>query len=400
MAGEVANGGGGAPAPANQQPAGVPARAKVGQMSSMLRYADAGNQAPPSAAGVQALLNEPAPLARVAGETETGPDLGHPGDLDGFGDEQIDDGGVDAQGQSLDWDDSAPSELVDPDEYVQLKTKWDADDLAPELFEKFLPVPVQNADGSTTTLRKPVSEVITGFIRASDYSAKLAEVSEVRRQAIAGQQGQLRLMQDLSQPQTFLQAMHTLGKFEVFEAAAELYAKHERWPLEQLKQTNPAAYQLAMSRREAQKQLLIERQQRQQLEQMVRASQQQQAPQQDPMQQQVAHQLSQMLPIAAKRVGLADSPFAQQIFAGHWADLLPSLRGPLTTEFVVMVMQATKETVEKYAGQGVVQPQQNPRLPPNSGQTLPGRAASAANGNGVMPRRAKIGDMSRMLRGR
>lgn len=420
MAGEVA--GAAAPVSAQQGAAPMTQRAKIGDLRGMV------NEAPAAPAIIH--QGETAPVgpqtARRAGDTPLAfddngnPDLGHPGDLDAEArirnaqGNELDDYGI-TEPASIELDDSMQSELVDPSEYEALRSKWDADDLAPEMDNKWVELQVKNTDGSTYPLKVTVAELKEGNLRNQDYSNKLAEVSALRRQCVAIQEGSQRLMNDLSAPQTLIQAMHNLGKFEVFEAACELYATHERLPLEELKRRNPEAYQAEMARRAAVKHAqLIEQQARQALAQ---AQQQQPTQQQlDQTGQQAAHQLQQMFPIALERAGVAaakersplfkllwDEPVGngltrgEHLFGLHYGNLLPTLQGQLTTQFVCGAMQAARETCEAMVRDQT--PRNDPRLPPQNVGAAPG-GQPRVNGQAPQrqPKSAKIGDMGKLLR--
>lgn len=423
----AAGGTSGAGAAVTGAPQGAPGpvRAKISDMGKILSH---GIPAAPTPLARQEQAPQAQPQrveARVQADgfdRNGNPDLGFGGDLDGL-DSGVDGKGAeldsDGFGTDLDLDDSTMGEVVDPDEYTKLKARFDADDLDPAFDSKWIEMPLQNPDGSMSAVRRTVAEVKQGYMRTADYSNKLAEVSQMRRDVLAARQGQELLMQHLSQPQTFIQAMHNLGRFEVFEAAAEIYATQERWPLEQLKRSNPQAYEQLVARRQVEKRLLqAENQSRMAAQQAQQAAQQAQ-PSPDAQTQQIGHQLSQMIPLAMQRAGIEqakqspqfkliwDEPVAgtdktqgERIFELHWGNLLPTLTGPLTTQFVTQVMQATRETVEGISRE-TFPVRSDPRLPPPS-QGIAGRPAAPQQPgqNGRPPQRAKIQDMSKYLRGR
>lgn len=420
MAGEVA---GAAPVSAQQGAAPIAERARIGDLRSMV------NEAPAAPAIIH--QGETAPVgpqtARRAGDSPLAfddngnPDLGHPGDLDAEArirnaqGNELDDYGI-TEPASIELDDSVQSELVDPGEYEALRAKWDADDLPPEFDDKkWVEIPLTSADGSQFMERRTLGECKAGYMRHSDYSQKLGEVGQIRRQAIAIQEGSQRLLNDLSAPATLIQAMHNLGKFEVFEAACELYAVQERLPLEELKRRNPEAYKAEMARRDTVKRAQWEVQQ---ARQALAQAQQQQVPQQqlDQSGQQAAHQLQQMFPIALERAGVAaakersplfkllwDEPVGngltrgEHLFGLHYGNLLPTLQGQLTTQFVCGAMQAARETCEAMVRDQT--PKNDPRLPPQNVGAAPG-GQPRVNGQAPQrqPKSAKIGDMGKMLR--
>jgi hypothetical protein len=424
MAGEAASGGGGTAAPA-AQPAAAPAsngRAKISDMGRELSsfgpavaqpgvVAEVGPQGGPARGVPPEWMQESAP----------GPEMGQGGDLDeaasrqndGLGDE-FGDGEQDAL--VLDNEPAHSMELVDPNEYTALKAKWDADDLAPEFDAKWVTQMVKNRDGSTYPVRCTVAELKAGNLRHVDYSSKLAEVKAMRDEAQATIAGGQKLMADLSQPRSLIQAMHTLGKYEVFLAACEIIAAEEVLPALEMQKQNPRAFQEFQQRKAMERRLVAVEQARIRAEQMALQAQQQQPQQAQASEQQIAHQLQQMFPTALKQVGIEqlcaasqvfklfwNEPVGQgvtrgeQLFFLHFQNMLPSLEGPLTTQFVVGAMQAARETVEQMVRD------QAPRAGRNSPPPVQGAAprpnAAPANGQRVQNGRGKISDMQSALSG-
>lgn len=416
---------------ATPQGAPAPVRSKISDMSSQLYHGVPATPAPlvihqgreaTPVGDVQARGNKPPPL----GFDDSGnPDLGHGGDLDaeahalardadGMGAE-LDEYGNDPN--QLELDDSIPSELVDPSEYADLKAKWDADDLPAEWDDKkWVEVPITNRDGSTYLKRETIGEVKRGYMRREDYSQKLGEVSVLRNNVMAAQQGQQLLMTHLSDPGQFLTAMRNLNIMHVFEAVAEHWAKEVALPEQELKMRNPQAYQQYLNNKKLQERLIAAEREKQSALQQAQQAAQQQPPQLAPDTQQIAHQLSQMMPLALKRAGIEDvkarSPMfkliwdepvavagqnmtrGEQIFGMHFANLVTTLQGPVTTQFVQDVVEATKGTVEQLSRE------QQPNV--RRGQApaaAPAPNPGGARTNGArQPTRAKIGDMGRMLR--
>jgi len=418
-------------------PAPVAERAKISDMSRTLSHGvpaapaplviHQGREATP-VGDVQPRGNKPPPL----GFDDSGnPDLGMGGDLDaeahalqreadGLGAE------LDEYGNSpdqLELDDSAPSELVEPDEWTAIKQLMDApnaralveqDDI-PEFFDdkKWVQVPLTARDGSTYLKRMTLGEAKGGVMRREDYSAKLGEVSQMRQQVLAAKAGQDLLMQHLSDPAQFLTAMRNLNIMHVFEAVAEHWAKEVALPEQELKMRNPQAYQQYVNNKRLQEQLLAEQREKNALRQQAQQLAQQQPPQLTQDTQQIANQLAQMLPLAEKAARVAelkarsplfaaiwDEPVApgltrsEQIFQIHYNRLLPGLNGPLTTQFIKEVTLTTIDTITQLARE--MQPQRRPAV--TAAAPAPNPGGAARNGS-RQPQRAKIGDMNRMLRG-
>jgi len=437
MAGEATAAGANTGATPQGAPAPVAERAKISDMSRTLSHGvpaapaplviHQGREATP-VGDVQPRGNKPPPL----GFDDSGnPDLGMGGDLDaeahalqreadGLGAE-LDEYGNDPN--QLELDDSAPSELVEPDEWDAIKQTFTSKDVRaliesddiPEVFDdkKWTYVPLTNRDGTSFMKRETLGEVKRGYMRREDHSQKCGEVAEIRRNVLAVQQGQQRMIQDLNgPPPSFMQAMRIMNVVPQFIAAAEWYAKEVALPEQQLRSQNPQAYEQYIARKQAEERAIeLQRQANIAIQQAQQLAQQQ--PQQPgPDAQQIAHQLAQMMPIALKRARIDeakqrsasfkliwDEPVGQnqtrseQIFGIHFANLVTGLQGPITTQFVHDVVEATKETVEQLARE--MQPQRRPAV--TAAAPAPNPGGAARNGS-RQPQRAKIGDMTRMLR--
>jgi hypothetical protein len=291
-----------------------------------------------------------------------------------------------AQGDALAVDDSIMAEPISQEQYArdyqELKAKWDSPELPEELLGRLGPAMI---DGQKYMI--PVSEAFKGYQRNCDYSNKLAEVSQVRNETMQMRQGMQNLVNDLGNGETFRRAMRALGPAAVkgFHEAAKLHAIE--WnALQQMPPQQRAVYE----RNQEMEQRLY--QMEMQNQRLAMQAQQQQAQQPDRQTMYIANQLAQMAPLAMKRVGLEPSPFAEQIFQTHFANMMETLNGgDLTTDFVTQVMQATKETVDAYVAKSQQQIQQQARqLPPV--QKLPG--AAPPRGQQGVPERARLSDFN------
>lgn len=271
-------------------------------------------------------------------------------------------------------------EPVTYEQYKELLSKWEADELANELLERFV---VAKVDGQP--MRIPVREAVQGYQRMSDYSRGMGQLRAAQADVERTRAGFNRLLVDLDQGHTFLQAMRNLNKMPGFEAAAKIFAiqyakeklltPEQREVLAHSRQQEAENYQLKMR-----------------LQQLQQAQQQQpQPPNQNEMR--LAHQLQQMIPLAAKKVGLPDDPLARDFFTRHWHNLAPTLDGELTTDFVTRVMQAARESYDQAVQQAMTaQAGRPPQVPPV--QRLPGAAPVAgAQGIAGQPKRMRVGDM-------
>lgn len=386
----------------------VPARAKISDFGSV--------------------KGSPAPVLHQGVVAEVGDVGGNPGvpahmdfGTDGFEDDAgpglglAEDPPSGKKDPSLGEDDQQQPDDVDPladtqpgsAEYQALKAKWEQDDLHPELSEKWTDVTLP--DGGK--LRVQVKDLQGGFLRNVDYSNKLAQVSQLKNEVMGVRAGQERFVQHVSggDPNLMLQALGALpGAMQTFEKAAELFAVRKFEELE-LRRTNPQAYALLQREQQAMQRADQAERLAQQREWALQQAQQQAQPAPDQSTMQTAHQLQQMVPLAMQRLGIdkmqAEPTFkadwtanAEKIFELHFQNMLPSHQGPLTTEFVMSVMQATAETVQqRVASMGL--PTANPRLPPPS-QGLAGRApvpGQQGRMNGQQQPRGKIGEMGKLL---
>lgn len=293
-----------------------------------------------------------------------------------------------------------------------------ADDLAEPLMDKFV---VAQVDGQR--YRIPVREAIKGYQLHSDYSNKLREVYAFRDQLLQQEAGLQKLLRDMEQGQTFLDAMVFLNKFKGFSEAAIIYGT-------QL----DAERRMTPEQREVHKALRAQRAALQRLEIENRNLRAQSAPRQEQpqqngptneqMQQIYMQQLAHIAPRVADKLGFVPTPYAKDEFERHFQQMLPSIVGQdLTSEFVETVMRATMESVDaqlarsgfapQQAQQPAAAPQGQPRVPagsPQGGQwagqqrqrqlppvsQVPGPSQPAQQ----RAQRMRIGDFGRAIQGK
>jgi hypothetical protein len=296
-------------------------------------------------------------------------------------------------------------------EYQKLKELVDSDDLPEDwLDKKWVTKKVHGKP-----VRMTVAEAMSGHMTDREFSHRNAQLVQQQRLAQNIQQGARQFLSELEQPQSLIQAFRNMGKLGRAPDAHDINSgtglmgavailADQMYQELSLKQSNPQAYALAMQKREAEEQRWAAQQQLQQMRAQLEQQQAQQQPAPSEQEQGWMRQLSQMVPIALKRTGLTMNPTVEQIFNAHYENLLPTLEGELTTEFVTRVARATKETVDEMS-KGLPQAQRAPGQPPaGQGMARGGAAPKPVNGaaqvrgpNGQV--RMRTSDMGKALRG-
>ena len=319
---------------------------------------------------------------------------------------------------------SHEAELVSEGDYAAIKAAWDEFTSSDDLPEKYLGTKWVTATVQGKPERITLKEAVDGYQTQRDYSIKLGKVAERERACDARDAGMNRMIADLHNPQTFPQVMRVLGTYgrlhdrdqkghpiqgtgSGYLGSADLLGD-ELYEELTLRQKNPEAYARLQRERQSEARAWQIAQENQQLKAQLQQAQQQKPEELDETGKQAAHQMQQMIPLAYKAAGIdaakaADQLFAldweanaEKIFELHYANLLPTLEGPLTTAFVTMVVQATKQTVQQRAA-SVGKPVPNPNQPPiNQGLTGAPTRQGQPGSNGA-PKRAKVSDMSRLL---
>lgn len=356
----------GAPAPAQQQTA---TRMRVGDMNSILHQTPAPGAELARSDEPQWIADE-IPGVGLDGKAQT---MGVPDDQQP---EVLEASIIGENGETISWE-----------QYQAERAKWLQDDLHEEFHSKFVTAVI---DGRK--YRVPISEAVAGYQRNADYSNGMAEVAAGKRENDRTRQGFLNVLADMNGGESFLRMVRSLGKEEGFQQAAKLYAL--QWNAE--RQMTPQQRAVMDHARKLERENYQLKMQQRQLEQVT---QQQRPP--DQQQQYIHHQLSQMVPAAARKVNLPWSPLAEQQIDLHFAQMGPEhfrKGGELDTNFVMRVIMAAKETVEDtVAKSNAVLAQQMPAPPPV--QRLPGAApaGSATQQPNGKPTRMRVGDMNRVL---
>jgi len=332
--------------------------------------------------------------------------------------------GENAQAQALVVDDSQQAEVVEGEEEQQAAAQaltesdirrmldeyraWaDADDLAQPLQSKFV---IATVDGKR--YRIPVEEAVRGYQRNEDYSNKMREVYALKQQVEQQQQGLLRFLADLDEPQSFLDAMMRLNKWNSFTGAAHLFGKQ----LKAERSMTPEQRQVFNHMRE-----MRIREQRLQAEnarlqaQLGQVQQVQQQEEPGPNYQAYLQQLNYLLPRVAERIGFERTPLAMKEFETHFMNMLPSLQGgDVSSEFVETCMRAAQEAVARHMAANYVQPEPEPlpaaaaisrgpngQFAPRAQQAAPASRAAGAPAPIVQRnQRARVGEFDRGVRGR
>lgn len=343
-----------------------------------------------------------------------------------------------AEGQEA--DDSVMAQVVTADEIRQRLEEYESwkrgDDLPDPLMDKFV---VAQVDGQR--YRVPVREVIKGYQRNENYSNQLRALNELKRNLEQREAGLQKLLTDMDQGQSFLDAVVFLDKFKGFSEAAIIYGTQLDAERRMTPEQRQVHQHLRAQRAELQRLALENRA----LRGAQQSLQQQPQPQQGPSSEQVQaiymQQLKHLAPAVAQRIGFVNTPVSQLEFEKHFNARLPNIAGQdLTSEFVEDVMLAAMESVESHlrrsgyappappqppaAGPGQQgqqgQPNSQPRQPAgqrDGGQWARQQAALAAqrrgelppvsqvpgpgpNGAQQKPQRARIGDFNAGIRGR
>lgn len=360
------------------------ARARIGDFSS-----GAANAAMPSHA---TRVEQPSQRATVIDRNEI---EDWKGIEDPFSDESSD-----GQSLALAEDDSLNGELMDERQMAALHKQWEEshkrwndlsaqDDLPEDFGDKFMSVMI---DGVRE--RRPARECALGYMRERDYSNGKRELAAAWQELQARENGLARFMADLDNGQTFIEAITAIGKFKGFDEASRIYGKQVYAELQmtpQQRQVMQMNRQLDADRKALQRHNAM-------LQQQLQA-QTQQAP--APNYENLYNQLSQLIPKAGQQVGWVNDPLHEHYFNLHFTNLLPTLHGDVSTEFIAQVMRAAQEDVDiavrnsqERRAQEVVQNPQQQQLPPA------GRAAAAPANRAAVSTNPQQTDSTRRPRAR
>lgn len=260
------------------------------------------------------------------------------------------------------------AEEVDETELLRkLKTELEQDALPEALHQKTVQVKI---DGRVYDV--PIAELAQGYQRASDYSRKMREVSEIRSHVEQIQGGAQRLMQDLTTSgESLLGAAKQLGFYKALVDAAKIIGR-QRIAMQQL---SPDAQQYALQLEEISMAHEAAQRRAQQLEERMRSFQQQQP---DEAQMHMRHQLDQLVPRAFTKHKLGDYPLARDLFKSNLENLYDG--GELTAALVDAAAQATAEQLADIAQRLPQGRPANGNGNGNGAQPLPPRRAAPANG--------------------
>lgn len=321
---------------------------------------------------------------------------------------------------SLALDDSHDAEVMDPAEYERIRAMFDAPELAEPLLDKLVSAP--GPDGKPWKVS--VRQCIRGYLREEDYSRKNADLSARENAVRTARAGLERLLTQMDSSEGFINAVRVLQKWGTepdprmgrpgtgFMGACFIVGEQLAAEMV-MRDKNPQAYAEMVRRREYEQRLFAAEQRALQAENAAQQAVSQQQPQPDQEAQRTMHQLEQLMPRAlqvarVQELSTANEAFAlewkvnsEKLFALHWQHLLPTLApeqlesGP-SMDFVQLVVNATVQSCQKRAAE-MGRPVANPNAPP-PGQGLTGAPTRQGQpGSNGMPKRAKIGDMGKIL---
>lgn len=329
-----------------------------------------------------------------------------------------DDDALEVEAQVLDHEDADDEWNSRSAEYKKIVEQWNAlnagDDLPEALANKFVVVPVLDAEGRPTNrmTRTTIQELAGNRLRQADYTRKLREVYAYKEQLDQQARGMQVVQTALGSGDaaTFLNMIEYLQAFPTFHRAALMYGER----LDRERRMSPEQRQMlqALRQSEAEKQrLAVEATNlRAHLQQAQQGIQQQQAPA-DPGH--YGAQLSQMLPRAfaemeAEGTPYVDSLLTKDIWQRHWQVFVHDFDGELSTAKVKEVARGVMQEFQEYASRGLIptpQPAAARMLPPVAaarGGSQPsngarsGQQAGAPNygSNGRQPQRARMSDIN------
>lgn len=276
-----------------------------------------------------------------------------------------------------------------PAEYAELKAKWDSPELPEELEDRLVTVDFENGAEPMT-----IADLKKAAMRHADYSRKTTEVAQLRKQAQAGLQGQQRLVEALSSPQTFVQGLETLAQFEprvmhAFEDAVKTYVEQEIADFEAVGRNHELLQRVKEGRR-SQREAEHYKRRLQERDAADARAREEQGRAQAPDVQLVVKQLAQFVPRAFQAAGLPESGLARQMVGPElnvfWADRTK----PLTYAMVQDAAKAIKQKIIELHGADSVK---MPTPPRQEAPPAPARAPAAAPPQGGRRTQKRIDEL-------
>lgn len=264
-----------------------------------------------------------------------------------------------------------PPEGEPLDELEQLrefKRKVDSDEWDDALLNKVRKVKINGQDHYITA-----NEAFSGYMRNSDYSRKMREVTEVKNHAESIRQGANVLMEHLKSPKQLLEASKELGFYDSLFQVARHIAK-QRYQLSQL---DPQTRRFAEALEQTREQHAREARERARLERELETTRR--PPEVDQREQVMKHQLSQLVPRAFAKFKIGDYPLARELFGQNLESLYQG--GEIDAALVEQAAQATVENLGEIA-----QRLPNGRPQNGNGHQLSPRAAAPSNGKPAVRR--------------
>lgn len=298
-------------------------------------------------------------------------------------------------------DDAHAAEVVPEGELAALQAKWAQPELHEELLDRIVS-PVIDGVSYPVTVR----EAIKGYQRQEVSSWRFGEAKQMLQAAQQKEAGLSQLVGGAADGKGFMHMVRFLGLQKGFHEAAEAYAvimaEELRLP--------PAEQESRRRARIAEERVAQLAQQNQMLQQVL---QQQKPPDLDRQTAAVGHQLEQMIPLAAKRFGIELTqdaqgrmqldPLSQQVFRLHWDNMVDTFGHELTTDDVMQVMAATKQTIDRYMAGSAEERARRAQLrsqqvPPASRVSATAPPAPGQN-PGQRPARASVSDFKKVILG-
>lgn len=186
----------------------------------------------------------------------------------------------------------------------------------------------------------PVAELAQGYQRNADYSRKLGEVKQLEKSVQQTQQGIRTFLNDLRNPETFVEALKELDLYDPFIAAARAEGRRRL----QLRELSPDAQQYALQL-ERERDLRVRQERRaKQLEAQTNELRSQQP---NPDQVRLKNQLDQLVPRAFAKHKVGDYALAHELFGKNLDTFYEG--GEMTAAIVDAAAQATAEQLADIA---------------------------------------------------
>jgi hypothetical protein len=274
-----------------------------------------------------------------------------------------------------------------PADIAELKAKWDAPELAPELEEKFTTVEFEDGPEQMT-----IADLKKMAMRHADYSRKTTEVAQMRKSMQAKEAGFERLTQGLSDPQSFVATLEEWAQYEpavldAFDSAVESYVNREIEEFEAAGRNHEIHKRLKAAKRAERQAEHYKRQLEQQRAQRAQEAERAQQAQR-PDVAKITRQLDQLVPRVFTDIGLPESATAKEMLGPELRVFWQDRSKPLTYAIVRDAAMAVKQHMAKQYGQEAVTRQPAPEMhpaPKGATQRLP--AAAPANGGRRTPKR-------------